>query len=419
MPSAATEKIIDLTEIVEEGHPQTPNLAPVQSFQPMADESLDELDLEKEIDQIFADLDHPEHAESPDASPGAEGPDPLSFDQMLSESAADPAPGPDEQPNTDASGVFHDEAAGSGQDSGLGPDDDFEKLFSKEPQLSAAPQQPTDDSNLKDASLASEPIPETAPLGPDLSADAAPEPEMLHASGETDASVPVPEAGPATEPSPEIDAEAQPATDGYSRSSQQRTGEIHEAADNAGILEPLLQRLQQLEDRLSALEPAERGQDDAGQPDMDGLLADLEQRLDQRFGERAEVLQQKIDSVAEQVQAAAAKETDADSAELVELLAATMEQRLSERLKASEASLLEDLQGKLDALQQEMDPARTEQPTDSRVAELLEERLAILRTELREELLIEIHKAVPLAAARIIREEIQALSQEEENAGEN
>jgi hypothetical protein len=56
MPTPSEHEIIELTEVVEEGHPDRPNLPP-QSFSPPSDKVLDELDLEKEIDQIFADLD--------------------------------------------------------------------------------------------------------------------------------------------------------------------------------------------------------------------------------------------------------------------------------------------------------------------------------------------------------------------------
>jgi BMFP domain-containing protein YqiC len=55
MPIPPENEIIELTEVVEEGHPDRPNLSS-QSFSQSADKVLDELDLEKEIDQIFADL---------------------------------------------------------------------------------------------------------------------------------------------------------------------------------------------------------------------------------------------------------------------------------------------------------------------------------------------------------------------------
>jgi len=58
MPSASKDEIIDLTDIVEEGHPETPNLKTAKPSA-SADETLDDLDLEREIDQIFADLDPP------------------------------------------------------------------------------------------------------------------------------------------------------------------------------------------------------------------------------------------------------------------------------------------------------------------------------------------------------------------------
>ncbi|HDQ41250.1 MAG TPA: hypothetical protein ENN39_09525 [Desulfonatronum sp.] len=75
MPSTK-EEIVELTDVVEEGHPDRPNLSP-QSASPEANEALDDIALEKEIDQIFADLGAPSSTDE-----GFERPDKTAEDSL-------------------------------------------------------------------------------------------------------------------------------------------------------------------------------------------------------------------------------------------------------------------------------------------------------------------------------------------------
>jgi hypothetical protein len=57
MPTSKEHDIIDLTEVVEEGHPDRPNLRSAKpTAQPSSGEVEGDMDLEMEIDQIFSDL---------------------------------------------------------------------------------------------------------------------------------------------------------------------------------------------------------------------------------------------------------------------------------------------------------------------------------------------------------------------------
>lgn len=80
MSTTAENKIIELTDVVEEGHPDRPNLPP-QGATPSASEAsgdgLSDLDLEKEIDQIFADLGAPSSTDA-----GSERPEKFSDDAL-------------------------------------------------------------------------------------------------------------------------------------------------------------------------------------------------------------------------------------------------------------------------------------------------------------------------------------------------
>lgn len=128
MPGTATDDIIDLTDIVEEGHPERPNLKPAKTAPVATDEIMGDLDLEKEIDQIFADLAPPsDGAEEKKDAKKAES-DLLDLDDLFADQEAShgqdqtggAVDGPDRTPGDD-------DAVQA-----MGFDDDFEKLFAQE-----------------------------------------------------------------------------------------------------------------------------------------------------------------------------------------------------------------------------------------------------------------------------------------------
>ncbi|SMP43918.1 hypothetical protein SAMN06295888_102240 [Desulfonatronum zhilinae] len=572
MPSAAKDEIIDLTDIVEEGHPETPNL---KTAKPSAatDETLDDLDLEREIDQIFADLGPPEK----DGQGGASGKkgepdsDTLDLDDLF-EDKGDQAPEASDQ--TDG--------MSAGEDSALDFGEDFEKLFDEDAQpkqknerdsdasTEAAPQSTDEPDWLAelDGLGLDEAKPETASAPTATSADVSPDPsdaatadsEMKPDTDLQDVPETDPESGSEPETALETDLGTTDEVLEDVASITEKTANEDPALDEAStpkaaLPESVLQRLQEFEDRLAALENRESPQVDVPEPDLDGLLVQMDQRIDERVGSRVDSVQRTVDGMAEQTETAVAKLVDAELAKLSESMSAEVEQRLKERLEESfaehlekrleeyKASIQEDIAQKLASSLDELKQDDGDQPEDPRIAELaagqdalrerieelaqsqvaasapeenpdeslastlqeredhlearlletirqemgsmredwdgqknalakdlenslnywaklqdkfkalqgewqalrqeqesprtgeqeadvaafpdgwrdeltalLDERLGSLRTELRRELTDEMDKAVPLAAARIIREEIQAMSREEEEA---
>ncbi len=88
MPSTTGKEIIELTDVVEEGHPDQPNLGS-RSASPDANEVLDDLDLEKEIDQIFSDLGAPSSTDEEFEGPAQSSEDPLDLDDLFHETKGD------------------------------------------------------------------------------------------------------------------------------------------------------------------------------------------------------------------------------------------------------------------------------------------------------------------------------------------
>lgn len=85
MPDKEHSEIIELTDVVEEGHPDQPNLPP-QGEIPSTDEALDDLDLEKEIDEIFSDLGASSSEDTADDSSTSLSGD-MDLDELLGESS--------------------------------------------------------------------------------------------------------------------------------------------------------------------------------------------------------------------------------------------------------------------------------------------------------------------------------------------
>ena len=394
MPKATSEDIIELTEVVEEGHPETPNLSAAKAAPPAREDALDDLDLEKEIDQIFADLNAPEETPRQGLSSSADGPerDTLDFDDLFSES---------DNRHKDELGIGRDaditqsapplDAASSDAASSLEQADDFERLFTEEPRAGQAPEASTHtESDPSSARTApgdeSEPLMESTGDVPDDVRDS-----MDHArSNGTDVEVEI-----SQEEFAEASAgNAQDQSIGWAPSDQRRPDpepldqqpSEHNIADRetAGqeqtvLMQSLLHRLQALEDRFNKWEqraqsPAEttalpevdaeqllaridtriaaaptlilltkrqesfeerlagleQGAQEPPQPTIDDLMARFDQHMDKRVGSRLDILQQAVDGMGGLAEAVARKLIDAELSRVSESMTAAFEEQLEQ-----------------------------------------------------------------------------------------
>lgn len=400
MPKADRDEIIELTEIVEEGHPETPNLSPATPKSAAQEDTLDDLDLEKEIDQIFADLNAPEETSrhtapegsleglpggsqddfpnvfqdtAQDASQGDPGrkqstsadhlaTDTLNFDDLFKEADAQ-RPAEDTIDHSPTSSHPPDVIDGVTDVSGPDAADDFERLFAEEAE-----------SLQKPATTASEPpadiSPEDAPPSPDA---LQPSPQEAEAVAAHTAAADTSDGASFIDEDP---SEAQtehaitqssslPETDLVTHGAfKDDSGEQHQAdhpapfqeqhhddaLSQSALSESVLQRLQVLEERLAGLEGRE-----TPQQDRDSLLAQLEQRINERFDSGLETLRQAVDSMPEQAQASAQQVFDAQQTALAAEVATEVEQRLekmltehvSEHLDALKTSIISELEPKI------------------------------------------------------------------------
>jgi hypothetical protein len=551
MPSASKDEIIDLTDIVEEGHPETPNLKTAKPSA-SADETLDDLDLEREIDQIFADLDPPGQDDQGGASDkkGGADSDTLDLDGLF-----------DVQDGNASEASARAEGPGTGDDSALDFAEDFETIFDEQAHSKQSTERESNASTEAAAQSQGEPdwlaelgglgldeaTPEATNAPTDASSDVPPD---ISDSATTDSEMKAEtDIGGTPETEPEAGSERKTALERDLGTTDEVLEDVSSVADNvpneypaldkvstpesaiseatskAALPESVLQRLQEMEDRLVALENREPPQVDVTQPDLDGLLAQMDERItvsptlaklsesqseslqaletrlsaieqletpqpdldgllaqmderitvsptlaklsesqseslqaletrlsaieqletpqpdlegllaqvDQRIeghvGSRLDTVLQAVDGMAEQAETAAARALDTELAKLSESMSADVEQRLrarlEERLEQLRVSMQEDIEQKFasgmnelkqDNGEQEASVAASPDEWRDELSALLDERLESLGMELRKELTDEMDKAVPLAAARIIREEIQAMSQEEGGA---
>ncbi|WP_045219065.1 hypothetical protein [Desulfonatronum thioautotrophicum] len=398
MPKADRDEIIELTEIVEEGHPETPNLSPAASTPATREDTLDDLDLEKEIDQIFADLNAPEETarhtapegspeESPsrlhDASQDAFQDDPgrkpsstedhlatdtLNFDDLFKE-ADDQHPAEDTVDHSatafESLDVTHPPEANERTTDVSGPDaaDDFERLFAEESESFQKPAT-TDPETSVDTS------PEEALPGPDGLPPSPEEAEAVaahSAAADTSDDINILDEEPAearTEPSiaqsPNLPETDPPTHDTFNDDSGEQHQADHpvssqeqprdDAQFQAALPESFLKRLQELEERLAGLEERE-----SPQPDRDSLLAQLEQRISERFDSSLEALRHAVDNLPEQAQASAQQLFDARQATLAAEATTEVEQRLekmltervSEHLDTLKATIISDLEPRI------------------------------------------------------------------------
>ncbi len=389
MPSAAKNDIIDLTDIVEEGHPETPNLKPTKPST-STDETLDDLDLEKEIDQIFADLGPSEEDDQSGVSGknGESDSDTLDLDDLF-EQKSDKA--------KEASGAK--KSAAADDDSALDFTDDFDKLFAEEAQPKQKNERESDASATVTPQSKDEPdwLAGIDGLGLD---EAKSESSSAQADTSNDVSLDISDAATAdSEVTAETNLKDVPETQPESRTESQNalepdmgtTDEVLEdissvaektAKEDPALPDSVFQRLQELEDRLAALESREPPQIDVPAPDLDSLLAQMEQRIDERVESRVNSVQQSVDGLAEQTQTSVAKVVDAELAKLSGSMSAEVEQRLKERLEESfaehlekrleeyKASIQEDIAQKLASSLDELKQSDGDQPEDPRIAEL-------------------------------------------------
>lgn len=443
MPKAANEDIIELTEVVEEGHPETPNLSAAKATPASREDALDDLDLEKEIDQIFADLNAPEETPGQGHSPRADGPehDALDFDDLFTER--------DNQHNEDL-GIGHDadnthsgppsDPASTDTASPLEHPDDFEQLFAEETRTDQVPEAPANakfDPPATRSAPGDEPDHLVESVGDDLenvqdpmdrSAGDVPDTEV-DASLEEFADVPSMDAQdqPVVRESPEQDPLASEPVD---QELSDHNLEGHETAgqDEAVLSEPLLHRLQSLEDRLSELEQREQSPSQSPetlQPDAEQLLARIDERIaaapvliqltkaqesfegrlagveEQQPPQpdiddlmtRLDSLQQAVDGMDGLAEAVARKLLDSEVSRISESMTVAFEQqleqhfeqRLTERLEVFKATIIDDIERHLAAKTEDPTPASDTEAEDPRMAELiarldeLQEQMEMLR----------------------------------------
>lgn len=307
MPTTSENEIIELTDVVEEGHPDQPNLPP-RSSSPASDKVLDDLDLEKEIDQIFADLGTP-------------------------------------------LGTPQDEGASNASEKSLDDDLDLDDLFgASEPPSRKQPKNVQEEQSAQQA--AAEP-----PLGNKIPA------EMAEPEPKTPLSV-----------EPEAPAHASP---------------------DADQLALLVERLAVMEEKVTHLTDAQQV-----------VSEQIETRLSLMAQEFADKLREQADSLQQELRS----ELERDIGQMVR-----------DALEEANAQHMEEFSRQM-AVRGEETVAQVAQ-AESRIQELrnldasagqsIPEAVASQMEELRAGLLQELQEAIPAAAARIIREEIQALTQED------
>ncbi|SDB13446.1 hypothetical protein SAMN05660653_00660 [Desulfonatronum thiosulfatophilum] len=491
MPRSAHDDIINLTDVIEEGHPERPNLQPSKSSASDSDGMLDDLDLEREIDQIFADL-GPRSArnDQPSDKSDSSDPDPLDLEDLFADHET-PGSAPDGQDAAEVKKNVEDDFSGF--------QDDFEDLFTQQPSpaqdLQAEPdletqmtdpdktaQEPmTSDHDIsRELSLeVSEEPHETASLPPESSTDLAAEAFNDEVDEEQLKSLPGETTSGQRKDSPSKFSDDAPRTTSFSDHA-----DSNEAVDPS-MMETILRRLDELESKLAAQGPVE-----SVPTDKDGLLEQLSGQIDSRIDaslqdvrqagsrtlEELEQLkveqEQRLEQVAAVLREEMANRIEEAASQLKEYLISHVEtqfSQLNDRLESlqnteeqpgdsdsdpeeREHRVMETIRNEIQALRTEWDGQRStlagdlenslnywtrlqekfnamqeewsvlreaqelqasDQQPGGEGHEAIASTIEQLRTELRNELLDEIHKAVPGAAAQIIREEIQALSQEE------
>lgn len=331
MPKADRDEIIELTEIVEEGHPETPNLSPAASTPATREDTLDDLDLEKEIDQIFADLAPSSPGDRSKGERESVESDMLDLDELFADQEGPQAV---DRVGVPERGTEHaPEHAANPDDAQISDvDDDFEKLFAQVDE-----RQQTETETLTDAQAEPEGLSEPSseetdwPTGIEngarddsawgdaeaLETEAASDPFAGESPEETtEQDAPGDSAVADGQSSREQAAQEQPAVDGLPDREFSPDFPTPESEETAGLgadwgagettssrddtrdeLEPplasgtervdqafppdvLLERLQAMEARLAGLE-----QRDVFQPDMDILPALVDERINARIGE--------------------------------------------------------------------------------------------------------------------------------------
>jgi hypothetical protein len=355
------DDVLELTDVVEEGGEQQGSVGPEESFS--------DADLESELNELFGE----EEVPSDQAQQGADRDedDDLDLDSLFQE--LDQANAEDD---------VQASAAGAEEGSEDGTDDQLDELLGE----LGLDEEPEDET----ASMAEE-APEEAVMQPSEEAQAVEQP---------DEEPQIEELGEELQPeSEEEQAEYSPAASGSAHLEERLLALENDLSDKPGRDEVHSQLESLLEARLSRQAEASEGV-----PQLEQRLAELEKAMESRPSQ--EELQPEIESLVE---------ARLQSDDFLE----TLQSRLLPRME-EELSRLVDEKIKALAPEKESQDLATTQDIQDLKAEIegikshsvTPETLESIAGQLKEELSEHIAKAVPGAAAQIIREEIQALSQE-------
>ncbi len=401
MPSTTGKEIIELTDVVEEGHPDQPNLGS-RSASPDANEVLDDLDLEKEIDQIFSDLGAPSSTDEEFEGPVQSSEDPLDLDDLFHETKGDddnqaqdePRMEQDDQPDATA-----DPSADQQPSEDVSGSDASEQVDAHDQEHAAeAP-----DSLTVDAEQPAKPDPQTA----------------------------VPES-----------AVALPVDSDRLASALERLETLEEKVARMDNLEQLFS--DRLEARLTSLaeeafakhqeqfnqwrEELESGLEQQIAPMVRGAAEETQARHQEALAEAMATHTEEMTTLLDaRIKESGTPENTADQDAIQEQLFSETQTRTMEALRpliddlrsewATEKERLDrtvDVQETLQATTQSLqDEWRSFQEQAENASQAASDALATQLEALRAGLLQELQEAIPAAAARIIREEIQALSSED------
>lgn len=371
------DDVLELTDVVEEGTEQP------RSSSSDSEEFFNESDLESELNDLFGDGDTT--AEDPQDSPSLEEDDDLDLDSLFQElDQANADQGESTSKSTQETGAQDqgddqlDELLGE-----LGLDDETEEAPEQEPEETA-------DERVEEQ--LAEPL-----------AQAQPE--------EAEADSPIEnleeELQPDEEPGEEPDREHAVATD---------TGPLEERMDELEKALSTRPEQEEIETRIESLLEARLSQQETG--DSEAL-----NRLEQRLGELEKELESRPDQEELQSRIEALLEAKLQSAEFLETLRSSLWSQMGEeldRLVETKLQALEPQGGEHEHPEQEQAIQELKNEVSQITSQsVTAESLQVMADQIKEELTEHVAKAVPSAAAEIIREEIQALSQELEDSSDS
>jgi hypothetical protein len=355
------DDVLELTDVVEEGGEQQDSVAPEESFS--------DADLESELNDLFGEEDVPSD-QAPQGEVQDEDDD-LDLDSLFQE--LDQANAED-----DVQGA----AADGDEDTGDGTDDQLDELLGE----LGLDEEPEDEAASSAQEDTEEPVAQSS------------ESEKVQAEEQPDEEPRIEELGEELQPEEES-AEESPAAAGSAHLEERLLALESDVNDKPGRDEVHSQLESLLEARLS--QQAEASQ---GVKELEQRLADLEKTMESR--PTKEELETGIESLVE---------ARLQSAEFLE----TLQSRLFPQMEEELNRLVDEKIKALESEKESQDLATTQDIQDLKAEiedvssrSVTPETLESMAGQLKEELSEHIAKAVPGAAAQIIREEIQALSQE-------